>query len=244
MLVALGESEKSLTEISNEVGLSKATVYRILNSLQKKDFVARDSHTGKYFLHWGLLGLASASIYRSHGLVQCAYPAMERLWRLTSETITLYVRRGTSRLCVAELPSPHPLRFTAGVGVTVPLHAGSPGKLLMAYMPQQELEEVIKHIELAALTQKTITDRENLLEELKQIRERGWATSFGERIDGGSSLSVPIWNNRREVVASLNILAPYSRVGEEKIMSYLPALKECAREISSRLGGTDSEEEM
>jgi len=118
----------------------------------------------------------------------------------------------------------------------VPLHAGSPGKLLLAYMPPEELSAALEKIEMIALTSKTITDKEVLRRELEAIRERGWATSFGERIEGVSSLSVPIFAREGNVLASLNILGPYARLGEERLMAYLNLLREVACHISSRLG--------
>jgi len=234
ILTCLGKAELNLSEIGKEVGLNKATVFRMLVSLERKGFVTKDESSGKYSLDWGILGLFSGVLYQSQGLVKSAYPYMEKLWKHTGETITLYVRKGLDRLCIAELPSPHPLKYTVGIGVTVPLHAGSPGKLILAYMPPEEIAEVLDHIELNRLTGKTITSREALLQELQSIREQGWATSFGERIEGVSSLSVPVTDRENRVVASLNILGPYVRLGEERLMGYLDMLKEAGRGISNR----------
>jgi len=239
ILLCLGRGDKTLTEISAEVGLSKATVYRILGALQKKNFVARDESTGKYYLHWGLMGLISASLGRDQGLVQCVYPYMEKLWRLTGETVTLYIRKGYHRICVAEIVSQHPLKFSVGVGTVVPLnaHTGSPGKLLLAYMKEEEVAEVLNQCEQAGLSS-SASERSLLFKELREIRKRGWASSFGERIKGGSSLSVPVWDRNGEVVASLNILGPYARLNEEALMGYLDVLQKYAQLASMRLGGS------
>ncbi|HHW92331.1 MAG TPA: hypothetical protein GX735_06540 [Firmicutes bacterium] len=127
------------------------------------------------------------------------------------------------------------MKYTVGIGVTVPLHAGSPGKLLLAYLHPAELEEVLNQIELAALTKRTITNKQKFLRELEVIRGRGWATSFGERIEGVSSLSVPVSDRGTRVVASINILGPFIRLGEERLMGYLDMLKEVGCDISNRL---------
>jgi DNA-binding IclR family transcriptional regulator len=235
ILVCLGKAELRLSEISRDVGLNKATVFRMLVSLERKGFVAKDDKSGRYSLDWRLWELYSGAPYRSRGLIKNAYPLMEKLWEHTGETITLYVRKGLDRLCISELPSLHPLKYTAGVGVTVPLHAGSPGKLLLAYMSSEELAEVLDMIEMISLTGKTITSRSVLRKELQVIREQGWATSFGERIEGVSSLSVPVTDREDRVVASLNILGPYVRLGKGRLVGYLDILKEAANEISSRV---------
>jgi len=236
ILMALSEDEKSFTEICAKVNLSKATVHRILNTLVNQDFVAYDSATGKYRIGWTLLELVSGVVNRSRGLVQSAYPSMEQLWKITGETINLYVRKDTNRMCVAEMVSPQPLKYAVGVGVLVPLYAGSPGKLLMAYLPEKELEKIMSRLNMTPLTKKTIVNPKKFLEELQKIKKRGWATSFGERIEGVSCLSVPIRNYTGEVVASLNILAPYVRLNENEIMKYLDEMQKQAQIISMRLG--------
>lgn len=239
ILSCLGIGEKTLTEISNETGLSKATVHRILGALLKKDFVARDEETGKYFMHWGLVGLLTDSLSREQQLVQCVYPFMKKLWRFTGETVTLYVRKGYNRVCVAEIVSQHPLKYSVGVGTVVPLnsHTGSPGKLLMAYMTDEEVADVLTQCEQAGLNIKP-TDRTLLFQELQQIHKHGWANSFGERIHGGASLSVPVWDRHGKVVASLNILGPCARLSEEVLMGFLDILKQCAETASIRLGAS------
>lgn len=236
ILLCLGNSGMNLSEISKEVNLSKATVYRMLVTLEHKGFVTKSESTGKYLLGWGILELLSDTLSRSQSLVQSASPFMERLWHHTSETICLYIQKSFSRLCIAEIPSPHPLKYTVGIGVSVPLHAGAPGKLLLAYLPASEQAEALRHISFRPLTNKTITGEEQLLQELKVIREQGWATSYGERIEGVSCLAVPVIDRKKRVVASLSILGPYIRLQEEHLMSHLDVLQKAARGISSRLG--------
>lgn len=239
ILKCLAGGEKNLTEISLEADLSKATAYRLLGALQKKDFVARDEESGKYFLHWRLISLLTEGVDKERGLVQCVDPFMEKLWRLTGETVTLYIRKGYFRVCVAEIVSQHPLKFSVGVGTVVPLnvHTGSPGKLLMAYISDEEVMEVLNQCEQAGLNS-GLDDRGALFQELKQIKKRGWATSFGERIKGGASLSVPIWGRNKKVIASLNVLGPSARLNEEALMGYLDIMKKCAESASMRLGAS------
>jgi DNA-binding IclR family transcriptional regulator len=238
ILISLGEGEKALTEISEELQLSKATVYRILATLIKKKFVLKDMISGKYYLHWGLIGLFNSGLERAQGLVQCVYPFMEKLWKLTGETVTLYIKKGYNRICVAEIVSEHPLKFSVGVGTVVPLnlYTGSPGKLFLAYMAREEVVDVINHEKTSQGFK--ITEQGLLFKELNEIRTRGWAVSYGERIKGGSSLSVPIWNRQGEVAASMNILGPYARLNEEVLLGFLDLLKECAISASVRLGGS------
>ncbi len=239
ILVCLGNSELNLSEISKEVNLNKSTVYRMLVSLERKGFVTKYGSKGKYLLGWRIFELLSGSLSRNQGLVQRAFPYMEKMWKTSYETILLYIQKGFNRLCIAEIPSPHPLKYTVGIGFTVPLYAGAPGKLLLANFPEAEQARVLEQINLRPLTNKTITDKEHLLQELELVQKQGWATSFGERIEGVSCLAVPVTNRQERVVASLSILGPYVRLPEERLMNYLGALKEAARGISGCLCNLD-----
>lgn len=237
ILISLGEGEKTLTEISSWLNLNKATVYRILGTLQKKDFVRKDKESGKYYLHLGLLNLFHSGLETTHQLVQNAFPCMKKLWRLTGETVTLYIKKGYSRICVSEIISEHPLKFAVGIGTVVPINAynGSPSRLFLAYMTREEIANVVNCEKVSHGFK--VTDQGLLFKELEEIKQRGWAVSYGERIKGGSSLSVPIWNSRGEVIASLNLLGPYARLDEDVLLGYLDLLKECALATSVRLGG-------
>ncbi len=237
ILISLGKGEKTLTEISGELDLNKTTAYRLLTTLRKKKFVLKDDQSGKYYLHWGLIGLLHSGLDRSQGIVHKVYPFMEKLWKLTGETVTLYIKKGRYRICVSEIVSEHPLKFSVGVGTVVPINAytGSPGKLFLAYMSREEVADILNH-EKKSHGYK-VTDQGLLQKELEEVRQRGWAVSYGERIKGGSSLSVPIWDRQGEVVASLNILGPYARLNEEVLLGFLDLTKECARAASVRLGG-------
>lgn len=237
ILISLGEGEKTLTEISTGLSLNKTTVYRLLATLRKKKLVLKDDQTGKYLLHWGLMELLHLGPDRSQGVAHKIYPFMEKLWKLMGETVTLYIKKGRYRICVSEIVSEHPLKFAVGVGTVVPINAytGSPGKLFLAYMSREEVADILSH-EKKSHGYK-ITDQGLLNKELAEIKKRGWAVSYGERIKGGSSLSVPIWDRHGEVVASLNILGPYARLNEDVLLGYLDLLKDCARAASVRLGG-------
>ena len=236
ILKCLGEGEMALSEISKRVGVHKTTVMRMLTSLENKGFVRKDKNNGKYSLHGGLLRLIHGVLNQNQGLVKVAYPVMEELWKKTRETITLMARRGFERVCIAELPSPQPLKYTVGIGLTIPLYVGSPGKLILAYMKGEEMSEYLKQVELDKVTEKTITDKASLLKELELIKQRGWATSFGEYIKGVSSLSVPIFDQENTIIASINLLGPYDRLGEEQLLEYLDDLKDASRRISNNLG--------
>ncbi|MFX0199751.1 MAG: IclR family transcriptional regulator [Candidatus Hodarchaeota archaeon] len=119
---------------------------------------------------------------------------MKYLRNVSGETVVLHIRIGVQRICLEELQSVQNIRFTVGKGYIARLYTGSAGKLLIAELKEDELNLLLKYIDLVAVGPNTITDEKFLRKEVKKVRKRGYATSFGERIEGSASISVPVRN--------------------------------------------------
>jgi DNA-binding IclR family transcriptional regulator len=154
--------------------------------------------------------LADYSNRHHHNLIFCALPEMEKLRNITGETIVLVVRVGLRRMYLEELPSFHPLKYAAGKGYSPPVYAGATGKLLLSQMPSPELLRLIDTINLEKIAPNTITDRNILLNEIENIRRKGYAVSYSELVAGAASVAVPI-NNYSQPVA-ICVLGPENRM--------------------------------
>jgi DNA-binding IclR family transcriptional regulator len=212
LLFALGGGPKPLRTISAEVKLSKPTTYRILSSLKSKGMVMQDSQSGDYGLGPACFRLISSVLSGDVGFALQGRPVLETLRNRTGETITIHVRAGLSRICVQELPSPQPLRYTAGLGATVGIYVGSAGKTLLAFMPDDERERILKSLRLAPETANTITSLDVLRAELDEVKEQGFAVSHGERVDGAVGVSAPVHDASGRILAALSILGPADRL--------------------------------
>jgi IclR family acetate operon transcriptional repressor len=212
LLFALGSGPKPLRTISAEVKLSKPTAYRILSSLKSKGMVIQDAESGDYGLGPACFRLISSVLSGDVGFALQGRPVLEALRDLTGETITIHVRAGLSRICVQELPSPHPLRYTAGLGATAGIYVGSAGKTLLAFMPDDERDQLLKGLRLAPETANTITSPDQLRTELSAVREQGFAVSHGERIDGAVGVSAPVYDANGRILAALSVLGPAIRL--------------------------------
>jgi DNA-binding IclR family transcriptional regulator len=131
-----------------------------------------------------------------------------------------------------ELQSVQNIRFTASKGYIAPLYTGSAGKVLLAELKENELNLLLKNIDLVAVGPNTITDEKFLRKEVKKVRKRGYATSFGERIEGSASISVPVRNYICPV--ALSVLGPDNRF-KPRMMDVLQEMQESAENISKRL---------
>lgn len=224
-----------LTDISDKLGLNKSTTHRLLALLKKKGLVVADPKTQLYSLGSGVVDLAWV-VLRQQDLRDVCRPYLVRLQQMTNETVSLYTRIGDKRICIEELESEQNIKYAQRVGMTVPLHVGAPGKALLAFLPPQELETLLADLELAVVTERTFTDREQLNLDLLITRTRGYAISAGERTPGASAVAAPIWSRSDYPVAAVCVLGPEQRLTFGKLQELGPQVMRVAREMSLALG--------
>lgn len=237
VLRALEHGPQSLGRIALRAGLSKPTVHRLLASLGHRQMVIQDPATGDYMLGPGSVGIADAVMRGVAGLGVFLGPVLERLSDVTAETVALYVRAGLERICIGQVPSPQPVRYTAHLGAAYPLHAGSMGKVLLAYAEDGERRELLDQLPLRALTKTTVTSRAALEDELELVRRRGYATSRGERALGVASMSAPIFAGDGHILAALSIIGPETRLTDQVVGRLRPPLLAAAQEVTRQVAG-------
>ena len=214
-----------LARLAQKTGLPKTTVHRIVTSLQAEGLVAKAEggyRLGHRLFRWGLLYQASNDL-RQKGL-----PILEKLRDATGEMTHLFTREGRVRVCMEKADSPQAVRTWVGVGNILPLHVGSAGKVLLAYLSQEERDLI--------LNSEVVPNREALEAALEETRRRGWASSFEEREKGLASASAPIFDHRGSVVAAIGVSGPIFRFTPERAEEYSGALLKAARDLSQQLG--------
>jgi DNA-binding IclR family transcriptional regulator len=212
LLVALSSGPKPLRVISAQVKLSKPTAYRILSSLKAKGMVIQDSKSGDYGLGPVCFQLLSSVLSGDVGFILDAKPILEALRDEIGETIAVHVRAGLSRICIQEFPSPHPVRYIAGVGAAAGIYVGSAGKTLLAFTPSDERERLFKDLRLTPQTTSTITSLDVLRAELATVNKQGFAISHGERVDGAIGVSAPVLDTGGRALAAISVLGPADRL--------------------------------
>jgi len=222
-------------EIARRTGLSTSTVGRLMTAMKHMGMLNQDPESQSYMM--GSKVLAWAGIYTVTCDVRTlALPVMVRLQEKTRETISLYVLEGNERVCVERLESPETVRIVARVGRRIPLYAGSAGKVFLAFMPSVRRDELLSTIELKPLTSETIVDKEKLMSNLEEIRQKGFAFSRGEWILDAAGVAAPIFDQYGHVTAALTISGPTQRFQEKKIEEMAALVKEGAEEISAEMG--------
>lgn len=221
-------------EIARKIGMSASTVGRMLGSLSALGLLSQDGTSRLYRM--GPKVMAYNMVYTATLDIRgSARPMLEELYRLTNETVSLYILAGDLRVCADCIESSERLRVVVHVGEHMPLHAGSSGKALLAYMPAEDVERILSR-PLEKMTQATVTSKESLLKELKAIRARGYATSHGERFEEVIGVAAPVFDGSGRVVAALNVAGPAQRFTDQAVARLQPKLIILANEISRMLG--------
>lgn len=225
----------SLAELSTYLSFPKSTLHRFLLGLDAYGILRRDAADKRWRLGYRLFvwgNLAADSTDLRH----IAHPILRELVAETGESAILTVYQDGEILCLDKVETTQPVRMTMTIGSRRPAHAGSSSKVLMAYLPQAEVEAIINQQGLPKLCTNTITDPAKLLIELKQIRTQGYARSLEETDLSAWGVAAPVFGWKEgQVVAAIGIAGPTSRYDERLIKKYIGRCREAARQISALL---------
>lgn len=228
------EGELGVSEVARRLGMDKGRVHRFLTALKRKGLVTSNPETRRYSLGFRVLELSSA-LSRQFDVVAQAQPFLRELRDATSETASLAALVGDHRVHLTQVESEHDIRQSFPIGKPLPVHAGAMGKVLLAFLPAEEVQRLLP-TRLERLADRTITDPDRLLRELAEVRWQGYALSSGERVVGSRSIAAPVWSWRGDAMA-INVSGPAFRFTEEKAAEAVPLLRDVAARLTRRLGG-------
>lgn len=224
-------------EAARLMNLHPSTCQRLFTSLAAKGMVVKDNATGKYFLGQWVADLGAVAA-GSSSLRLLAEPYMVKMREITGETITLHERYGDSRMISHMIEGVHEVRQIPVVGSQRSLLKGSSGKVILAFLDPQDTDRIIKSVSWPYSTPTGVeVTRESFLDDLKRIRQQGYALTQGESISGVAGLSAPILGAKGFAVASLTVSGPAFRSTPEFLLSYVSVLREAANKISMLIGG-------
>jgi DNA-binding IclR family transcriptional regulator len=224
-----------LSDVSRALRLSKATVLRLLRTLEAHGIVRQRPEDRTFALGPGAVRLGTLAL-RHAGLLEVSRPHLRQLQALSGETACLFMVSGADRVCVDVMPSQHPLRMTLEVGATRPLHAGAAGKVLLAFLPEAEARRILYRRTLPRLAALTVTSPARLSRQLEAIRQAGHAVSHDEAVAGAAAIAAPVFDRDGSLVAAVNLLGPRSRISGEVAQQLVPAVVKAAHAISRELG--------
>lgn len=212
-----------LDDIAELLGVHKSNASRLLATLRELGWVSANEDRTQYALGPRMLVLGRAAAPGDEFAI--AQQAAAELARETGETVNLSIAGTDSMITVGEVPSSHELRVSQSVGTTDPFHTSAVGKLYLATLDDDAVESLLERIDLAPLTEHSLSTRDALLAEISTIRAQGYATNRGEQREGISAFAVPlVLRDSLGRRLFLSLTAPSARLSEDDIRERARAL--------------------
>ncbi|MCO5119557.1 MAG: IclR family transcriptional regulator [Burkholderiaceae bacterium] len=232
--IAASEDPPPLATICREVSLPKATVYRILGTLEFAGYIAREPGSKVYATGERLNRLAGRVLVRSPSRA-ARHAILEELAEQIGETCNLTVPQGNSVLYLDRVEVAWPLKASFSAGSCAPMHASASGKLFLSAMPRRARERFVRVSPLVSYTARTQVDPSALLLELESIRQRGHSIDNEEYLPGICGVALPVRNSEGAIVAAISVHAPLERTSLAQVLDFVPEIRSAADAMSLTL---------
>jgi DNA-binding IclR family transcriptional regulator len=229
ILSCLSNDINTVTDIASYCRFSTSTVHRLLQSLKELNWAIQDENNHRYYLGPMVTRLSSNQMAAHRFLVMQSLREMIHMSDVTEETVNLSIMVKLHYTLLHEIPSNHGLRITTESKRLGPFYIGATAKVLLAQLDDEELKTTLKHLVFTYTTEKTVTDKQLLKEQVMEIRRQGYCVTFGERVPGAVCISAPIGHYLCPV--SLSIVGPEDRLGP-RVNEVVEELKASAARIS------------
>jgi len=224
----------SLADLTRRLKISQNSVFRITSTLHERGYLHRRESDKKFLLSNKLFDLSRPRV-NDKSLTVCAYEAMQRLTQRTGETSQLIVRSGDKCVVLEQVSGKHPVKVMGEVGLCIPLYSCAPGKAILAWLPEEELEAWHGRVKLKKFTSTTLATKKALAEDLAETRQRGYSIDRSEGLEGIRCVGAPIFNSHRYPAAAITMMAPIFRLPEEEYAKLGAECRAAAQEIQNRL---------
>jgi IclR family transcriptional regulator, pca regulon regulatory protein len=224
---------QTLSQVATRTGLTRATSRRVLLTLVELGYVAQIGRS--FSLTPKVLDLGYSFLSSLH-VIEVAQPSMERLVDEVHESSSMSVLDGSEIVYVARVPTTRIMTIALALGSRLPAYPTSMGRVLLAGMEDDELDEYIKRTKFEKLTPHTVTDRRRFRSIVLKVRSDGFSLVDQELEEGVRSIAAPIRNRRGNVIAAMNVSCHASRVTVDRMLTeFKPRLLHAATEINDRV---------
>jgi len=228
--------ELGVTELSKRLKLHKNNVFRLLATLESRNYIEQNKVTENYRLGLKTLELGQTFI-KQMGLLRQSRPVLEALVRECNETTYVAILKESHIVYLDVVETDLTVRVVPRVGSRLPAYCTAAGKVQLAYMTDEELDHYLPSRELKGYTSNTITDREEFKSHLRKISEQGYAIDNEEMDVGVCCVGAPIRDYTRRIIGAVSISGPSMRFSMERMEKELiPLVKQAGEDISTKLG--------
>ncbi|KGX87922.1 IclR family transcriptional regulator [Pontibacillus litoralis] len=218
-----------ISDIAKEADLPISTVHRLITALMKNGMIMRSPHTKRYSLGyiWMEIGL---SLLEKMDVRDVSRPIMEKLAQDVEETVYFNLPNGGYSIIIERMDSPRSVKVIDSLGERIPLHIGAANKTILANIPTSEAQKVMEQFDLSA------NQIQQLLTDLQEIKQTGYALSFGEKTAGTASVGAPIFGFHNNIIAAISIELLNYELTNEQIAYYIEQVTAAGKQISQQLG--------
>ena len=229
----LAESDgATLTEIADEVGLAKSTTHSYLVTMLDREYLVEDANTYRLGLKFLAHGRSVVDGFEAEGIVE---DVLKDVVAETEEIAWFVVEEHGRAVFLEKATGERAVQPYGRIGKRTSLHAIAAGKAILAYLPEERVEEIVERRGLDPQTDRTITDRETLAAELAEIRERGYALNRSENVEGWRAVASPVIQNG-EVFGAIATSGPENRMQGDRFTETIPQIVSgAANEVQLRL---------
>ena len=216
------------TDIAERLDIPISTVHDHLQTLTDLGYLIKQE--GRYRVSTRFLEIGSQRKYNMD-FFQTAKPELQKLARQTGEHANLMIEEDSRGVILHTESGEDAVKLLSPPGTRLHFHTTAVGKAILAYLPEQTVEEILDRFGLPVMTENTITERAELFEELDRIRERGYATDREEKVKGFHGVGVPILDYEDEVLGAIGVYGPSERIRGERLEKEIPDLLTKSRNL-------------
>jgi IclR family transcriptional regulator, KDG regulon repressor len=241
ILVYMGEQlpEAGVTELASDLSLTKATVHRLLNTMERFDLIERNAESERYRLGLKLHQLGNRAL-ESRTLRTEAHRLLLEMSRRSRDTVSLAVPAPGGVICLDRINSAHTIiAVCTPIGALFPAHCTAAGKAILAYLPDDEVQEMVRRNGLRQYTPFTITQMSKLKDNLRLIQQRGYAVDHQELECGLSGVAAPVLSAPGRVIAAVGIAGPTLRFRGKELAQKVALVTEIGARLAMGLGRVD-----
>lgn len=225
----------SVNEISNQLKYPINSVYRIMMTLERRNFVRKQSRGSVFVLSEKFLTL-STPVAGEPAFIETALPFMRDLRDDTQETVLAGVLVGNEGVVLEQCEGLHPFSFRISTGLRFSLHTAAPGKVFLAHLEPKKRSKIINSLNLKRLTANTIVTKEGLEKEVSLAVQNGFAVDYEEEFKGQVCVGAPVLGKNASLVGSVWLVAPTSRLPKKNLLETAQKVMTATDKISQALG--------
>lgn len=220
----------SISEIAKALNFNKSTVFNIAYTLTDLGILSHEDNKFSFGPQLYVLGKASE---KSSALLRNIHPYLKKISQSTNLSAFLGIRVGLKALILDKFDSTFDLKVSTDIGTQIPLLAGAHGRALLCQLSDEEIQNILSQNELRQFTPYSCLDKDQYLEQIKQVQEHGIAVEREEYIEGIRAIAVPIHLERNNMQVAIWAVGLKTQIKEDIISAYSRILKEIALKIEN-----------